>query len=219
TYAIALVDPSDPDATNILIDTQSGIKALRKIFLCPSNITYEGQNYPIVTIGNQCWFANNLNVGIMIAGTSGQGNNGIIEKYCYNNTTANCDTYGGLYQWNEAMQYTTTEKAQGICPAGWHIPSDAEIYTLENYLATGACSATRTGWGCNPAGQAFLNTPPAGRRMIAGNFGSINLHLNLWSSTGNVASAWRRYLYIGQSTIYRNTYGTGYGFTVRCLKD
>ena len=45
-------------------------------------------------------------------------NNGIIEKYCYDNNPANCAIYGGLYQWNEMMQYTTQQGAQGICPNG-----------------------------------------------------------------------------------------------------
>ncbi len=51
----------------------------------------------------------------MIPGANNMTNNGIIEKYCYDNNEANCDIYGGLYQWNEMMQYVTTEGVQGIC--------------------------------------------------------------------------------------------------------
>lgn len=57
--------------------------------------------------------------------------NDTIEKYCYGNNLANCDNYGGLYKWNEMMQYTTQQGAQGICPPGWHIPEDEEWKILE----------------------------------------------------------------------------------------
>jgi uncharacterized protein (TIGR02145 family) len=62
--------------------------------------------------------AENLNIGTRIDGANNQANNGTIEKYCYSDNTSNCDTYGGLYQWDEAMQYVTTEGTQGICPSG-----------------------------------------------------------------------------------------------------
>ncbi|MDR3668834.1 MAG: FISUMP domain-containing protein, partial [Ignavibacteriaceae bacterium] len=65
-------------------------------------VNYSGQKYTTVQIGNQCWLKENLNVGVMINGSSEQTNNGIIEKYCYQNDPANCIKYGGLYQWNEA---------------------------------------------------------------------------------------------------------------------
>ena len=74
-----------------------------------SNCTYEGQMYRTVQIGNQCWFKENLNVGTMIPGSQEMTDNSIIEKYCYENDPANCATYGGLYQWNEMMQYTTQQ--------------------------------------------------------------------------------------------------------------
>jgi uncharacterized protein (TIGR02145 family) len=72
----------------------------------------------------------NLDVGAMIIVNSNQTNNAVIEKYCYDNMSENCDTYGGLYQWDEAMQYTTVEVAKGICPTGWHIPTWNDMATL-----------------------------------------------------------------------------------------
>jgi uncharacterized protein (TIGR02145 family) len=73
----------------------------------------------------------NLNIGTMINNAVNQTNNSIIEKYCYGYNAANCAIYGGLYQWDEIMIYTASSNAnpsgrQGICPTGWHIPSDAE---------------------------------------------------------------------------------------------
>ena len=100
---------------------------------CPGmpTVTYEGKTYNTILIGDQCWLKENLNVGVMIQAGIAQTDNGIIEKYCYNNDEINCDIYGGLYQWNEAMQYVTTPGAQGICPPGWHIPTDEEWMVLE----------------------------------------------------------------------------------------
>jgi uncharacterized protein (TIGR02145 family) len=56
-----------------------------------------------------------LDVGTRINGNQDQTSGNGIEKYCYNDNQAYCDTFGGLYQWNEAMQYVTTLGTQGIC--------------------------------------------------------------------------------------------------------
>ena len=81
----------------------------------------------------------NLNIGTRIDGSQDQTNNLVIEKYCYNNDEANCNVYGGLYQWNELMNYAPSSDANpsscpGICPTGWHFPSDAEWCMVTQYL-------------------------------------------------------------------------------------
>jgi uncharacterized protein (TIGR02145 family) len=103
---------------------------------CPGQpeIFHDGKLYHTVQIGSQCWFRENLNIGTRIDGGVIQTDNGIIEKYCYDNLESNCDIYGGLYRWGEMMQYVTTEGTQGICPAGWHIPPLAELTILITYL-------------------------------------------------------------------------------------
>jgi uncharacterized protein (TIGR02145 family) len=95
-----------------------------------SAFSYQDRFYHTVKIGGQCWMADNLDVGAMITGNINQTDNAVIEKHCYNNDLLNCAHYGGLYQWDEAMQYVTTAGAQGICPAGWHLPTQAEFGTL-----------------------------------------------------------------------------------------
>ena len=61
----------------------------------------DGNTYNTVLVGTQCWMKENLNIGNKIDGANQQTDNGLIEKYCYNDDDANCTTYGGLYQWNE----------------------------------------------------------------------------------------------------------------------
>ena len=92
------------------------------------------QVYNTVQIGEQCWMSENLNIGEMINGDLNMTDNGVIEKYCYENNTTNCDKYGGLYQWNEIMEYTITPGTQGICPAEWHLPTDEEWTHLIDYV-------------------------------------------------------------------------------------
>ncbi len=103
---------------------------------CPglATVTHYGKTYNTVQIGNQCWLKENIDVGTMIPSNQEQADNGIIEKFCYNNDITNCDKYGGLYEWDEVMQYTVGEKSQGLCPDGFHIPTDAEFKELEGGL-------------------------------------------------------------------------------------
>lgn len=99
----------------------------------------DGNLYGTVQIGGQCWMAENMNVGTKLASgaTLPNTNDTIVEKWCYNNLDANCATYGGLYSWLEATRGSKTASARGICPNGWHIPTDREFNDLEqNVIAT-----------------------------------------------------------------------------------
>lgn len=70
------------------------------IIPCPGTptVSYGGKTYNTVQIDSQCWLKENLDVGTRIDGDHNATNNSVIEKYCYDNDTANCTTYGGLYQ-------------------------------------------------------------------------------------------------------------------------
>jgi len=168
-----------------------------------------------LTIGTQTWAKANLNVGTMVTGATTQASGNGIEKYCYDNLESNCTTYGGLYQWNEAMQYVTTNGAQGICPAGLHIPTDAEWTTLENYL--GPATA---GTQLKPGGSSGLNIPIAGGRNAVGSFYYMLSNAYLWSSSEfEGASALYRNLNSGQALVWRNVNDKVFGHSVRCMKD
>jgi uncharacterized protein (TIGR02145 family) len=100
---------------------------------CPGmpTLEYEGQTYNTIQIFSQCWLKENLNVGTMIQAGEDMTDNGFIEKYCYYNQQDSCTKFGGFYQWREMMQYTTQQGARGICPDGWHLPTDEEWKILE----------------------------------------------------------------------------------------
>jgi|GEM_PF-2236667 len=198
---------------------------------CGTNFTDPRDNkiYGTVQIGTQCWMKQNLNIGSRISGSTGQSNNGVIEKYCYNNSESNCTTYGGLYQWNEMMQYSTTPGVQGICPPGWHIPTDAEWTTLTTYLG----GESVAGGKMKEAGTAHWSSPntgasnssgftafPGGRRNTDGSFYNLSYVGNFWSSSVSVASyAWSQILGYNDAVVIRGGSNKSYGFSVRCLKD
>jgi uncharacterized protein (TIGR02145 family) len=211
---------------------------------CPGipTVTYEGQVYNTVLIGNQCWFKENLNVGILINGSMNMSNNGKIEKYCYENDPVNCEFYGGLYQWNEIMEYTTTPGMQGICPAGWHIPTDDEWKILEGTVDSqypvgdpewddtgyrgydvGLNLKSTSGWhsGGNGSGLYGFSAMPSGFRIYDGaGFDYLGLYGWSWSSTEHSSSdAWDRGLYYFNDISVRFEGNKTNGISVRCLKD
>src|SRR5680860_11852 len=177
-----------------------------------------------LAIGAQAWAKANLNVGTMISGATNQTNNAVLEKYCYANTASNCTTYGGLYQWDEAMQYVTTQGAQGICPTGSHIPSDNDFKILEMQLGMSQAQADSTGWRgtdqgtkLKPGGSSGLNFLLGGYRLAAGTFGDLTVDAYAWPSSESGTNALFRVLYSGNVTVGRSVIAKTTGFPVRCL--
>jgi len=103
----------------------------------------DGNYYGAVSIGTQTWLSENLNTGRIVTFMDPEAgspfhDDGVIERYCMRNFKENCNEYGGGYSWTEMMDYPgendTTGMPQGICPAGWHIPSLDEWSTLIKFL-------------------------------------------------------------------------------------
>ena len=119
--------------------TNENHKNLMNIASDSSFVTYNGKNYSTVKIGEQWWFQENLNIGEMLVRNSindNQLNSNITEKFCYTNDKNNCLIYGSLYQWNEVMQYVSTEGTQSLCPKGWHIPTKEKFEILINGIGS-----------------------------------------------------------------------------------
>ena len=196
---------------------------------CPGTPTvyYEGQTYNTVLIGNQCWFKENLNVGIMINGTQSQTNDGQIEKYCYNNDPDKCATYGGLYQWDEVMQYSTTSGTRGICPNGWHIPTYNEWQELFNFLggtniAGGKLKEAGFEHWLNPNTGAsnesgFTALPSGLRQYSTTNFTNLTKQAYFWTSTKS--RSFRFLLTYNSEEVSENDVPITNGESVRCLQN
>ena len=138
----------------VVTDVPTGNKTMTFPFVaCTDN---DGNHYATIRIGtgktgSQTWMAENLAVGTSINVNQQQTDNGIIEKYCYNDYDYNCSIYGGLYQFNEMMQYTDSLVVKGICPDGWHIPTIDEWAYLLDYVggrevAGGKLKETGNSW-------------------------------------------------------------------------
>ncbi len=204
---------------------------------CPNlaSVSYAGETYPTVQIGTQCWFQKNLNVGTMISLTNNQNDNNIIEKYCNIDNSSFCSIYGGLYRWAEAVQYQNSASnntspspafsgnVKGICPIGWHLPSDLEWATLEVFLGgsniAGPALKSINIWDPN---SGVLGTNASGFNALPGNssLGSPGSHVYFWTSTEvNNTFAISRYLDQDFSSVFRSLDPKNYGFYVRCLKD
>ncbi len=177
-----------------------------------------------IVIGSQVWARYNLNVGTMVTGVTTQTNNSILEKYCHSNIELNCTNDGGLYQWDEAMQYVVTAGAQGICPAGSHIPTDAEWKTLEMQLGMSQAQADATSWRgtdqgtqLKPGGASGMNMLLAGYRVTDGSFGGLLSVAYPWSSSESGVNAWFRRIDTSNTTVRHNWDVKTYGFSIRCI--
>lgn len=189
-------------------------------------LSYGGQAYKTVTIGTQTWMAENLSYKV-------------DSSFCYANSVDSCKKYGRLYQWAAVMGldasynskvWSGTLPRQGICPSGWHVPSDAEWNTLVTFIGgdskAGAKLKSNTGWeyvgiqgnGLDSYGFRAL---PAGYRLGAGS-NSVGYATGFWSSSEIAATVVRyRILNGGYESMIRDDV-TGVkrgGVSVRCIKD
>jgi uncharacterized protein (TIGR02145 family) len=188
-------------------------------------VPYNGVTYHTVLIGDQCWLKENMNVGTMIDNSVDQIDNDVYEKYCYNDDSLNCTIYGGLYQWNEAMNYSAYPGVQGICPPGWHLPTTAELQTLSSAVAGDGNAlkevgqGTGAGAGTNTSGFSALL---AGYMQSNETFNDLGAFTGLWSSTSyNSTEAKYLYLYSNVGSLYVSLYGYSElgGLSVRCIQD
>jgi uncharacterized protein (TIGR02145 family) len=198
----------------------------------PSNIVAtdkDGYTYKTVTIGTQTWMAENLktlhyNNGDLIDTSNPISQDVSAEKepkyqWARDSLLA---TYGRLYTWYVVMD------ARGVCPSGWHIPSDAEWATLIKYLGTVPGSKMKeTGtkhwlnytYNGSDNSSGFTALPGGYRNDIEPSY-SIGTKAVWWSSTeNNVVSAWNRYLMDQFDAVYSIPYNKKAGLSVRCIKD
>jgi uncharacterized protein (TIGR02145 family) len=202
----------------------------------------QGNIYQTVKIGGQWWMAENLkttmyNNGDLI-GTTTPADLPIAEstpkyQWAYKGIESRVATYGRLYTW-----YAVTD-SRGVCPVGWHVPSDMEWTTLTDYL-------TNNGYGYEGSGDdvakslaatsAWLpedpipgnvgndlasnnstgfTALPGGERLSGGQFTNMEYLGRWWSSDASLT----RTLYRNSSLVYRTSSNNKIGASVRCIKD
>jgi uncharacterized protein (TIGR02145 family) len=212
-------------------------------FTCGNSFTDARDNkiYNTVLIGTQCWMKENLNYGTMITTTAEQTDNGIPEKYCYQNFGPSCDIYGGLYQWAEMVQYLNgatnyqswnpvpTSNVHGLCPANWHVASDAEWIVLREFLggsgvAGGAMKETGFDHWYQPntgaTNSSNFTALPGGNRHSDGNSNNMGWLGWFWSATEAypaVGSYWL--LETVDANLDQGIFDKQDGFSVRCVHD
>ena len=240
---------------------------------CPEAQTvtdHEGNVYATVQIGNQCWMRDNLrtttspSTGTYLIAYAYPTSTG-KQAFWYNNDSATCATnnYGLLYNWNaavdtfntaygetsvnttlgNAVSVTFTGPRRGICPAGWHLPSDAEWTTLTDYVSSQSefqCDgnsnyiakalASTEGWNSYSSNCVVGNDPssnnatgfsavPAGE-CSGWSFYSAGNYAYFWSSTQfSSRDAEFHSLYYYNAYVLRSSLDKYYGHSVRCLRD
>ena len=165
------------------------------------SVTYEGQTYKTVIIGEQTWLAENLNY-------EAEGSR------CYDNDPANCAKYGRLYNWETAMM---------VCPSGWHLPTRAEWDALLTY-AGGSTSGTKlkstSGWNLNGTDQYGFSALPGGNSLSYGSsFNGIGYE-GFWWTASEYGSGGQAYFqkmrtgFVEDNHLHKSEW-----FSVRCLQD
>lgn len=221
---------------------------------CSGNATvtdYDGNTYHTVQIGTQCWMKENMRAEHYSDGTSialgSDTSSTIAYRYCPNNSSYYVATYGYLYNWPAAMKgvaYSNVNPCgeQGVCPTGWHLPSDAEWTVLTDYVS--AQSQYQCGGNASQIAKALASTNewssstetcaignmvennnatgfsalPAGV-FYKTNYQGFIVHAYFWTSTGGSQYAYFRQMSNFMPKVYR--YDTYYhsGHSVRCLRD
>ncbi|MDR2581154.1 MAG: fibrobacter succinogenes major paralogous domain-containing protein [Fibromonadaceae bacterium] len=218
-------NPANQRCESNVIETQCGSVWYNPVTEYCSNgtkklygfVTHGGQTYKTVEIGEQIWLAENLNFAA-------------AGSVCYGNLESNCDIYGRLYNWSTAMNGAASSSAnpsgiQGVCPPGWHLPTDAEWATLTNFVGTNAGKKLKavdtwfynaTHVGTDDFGFSAL---PGGNGWN-GSFSSVGSGGVWWSATEDGASlAWYRVMGSNFSDVGRGNDDKSSLFSVRCVKD
>lgn len=158
------------------------------------------------------------------------------DKYAKSLSSKQVEKLGYLYSWAAAVGFETEnaakdqatpfeENRQGICPNGWHVPTDAELETLANYIESNATAGkklkTTSGWyndgnGTDDYSFAALPSGLAGGSTMSG----VGYSATFWTATpSGKGSARGRYLSYNFNSLTSTNYSKDFAFSVRCIKN
>jgi uncharacterized protein (TIGR02145 family) len=206
-------------------------------------VTFDGYTYDLVAIGDQCWFAENLrtehyNNGDVIPANLSDGewnstSSGAVAVYgedegCeeFSPDGNACDPDWSLNEYGLLYNWYAVDDERGLCPTGWHVPSDGEWTLMTDFLGGSSVAGnemkTTYGWeyGGNGTNSSGFSGLPGGARNPGGNFDYAGRTGYWWSSSPSGSNAWFRYLSRNFESVGRgNYYLLQGGFSVRCLRD
>jgi uncharacterized protein (TIGR02145 family) len=221
---------------------------------CGDPVSYQGYDYATVLIGDQCWFAENLrsenyeNGDAIPSGLSdsdwGNTSSGAVAVYgagsstCYSYSTDGdaCDESWSLNEYGRLYNWYAVDDVRGLCPGGWHVPTDGEWMTLEMALGMSESEANDTGFrgtdqgtqmktdygwsgGSNGTNSSGFSGLPGGYRYYGGYFNYAGGNGYWWSASPSGSDAWFRYLNGYNENVSRYFNYQHYGFSVRCVRD
>ena len=209
---------------------------------CGDPVSYQGYDYATVLIGEQCWFAENLRsenyengdaIAANLSDSEWQNTtSGAVAVYgedagC-NNISPDidaCDPAQSLNEYGRLYNWYAVDDARGLCPSGWHVPTDGEWTVMTDHLGgesiAGGQMKTTYGWynGGNGTNSSGFSGLPGGYRSGNGYFYLAGGNGFWWSSSPIGSSAWFRYLYYFNELVGRDYDVPHYGFSVRCVRD
>lgn len=220
---------------------------------CNTTVTdYDGNSYNTIAIGSQCWMKQNLKSthyadGTYISLGSTTSSTAVAYRYYPNNSSGNVSTYGYLYNWKAVMRYSSSSSTnpsgvQGICPTGWHVPSDAEWAQLTTYVGSqsayqcGSNStniakaiASTTGWntssitcavGYNPSSNNATEFGAAPAGYYYGSYNYFGEKTNFWCATQyTIDNAYNYGIGYAVTGVTKYQCGKGFAHSVRCLRN
>ncbi|MEN8122877.1 MAG: FISUMP domain-containing protein [Bacteroidota bacterium] len=189
---------------------------------------FEGNIYRTILLGDQIWMCENLKSTKYADGTQ------ISGVFTYDDNEMNAKDYGRLYNWDAAMNSTGNYKSkyghlQGVCPNGWHVPTNAEWTKLVNYMgakeiAGGLLKEKGSKHWLTPnlciAEENKFSALPAGSLGSDGYYTCILRVAYFWTSSSySERSKCFRSLYYNSTEIHTSHINKSAAFSVRCVKD
>ncbi|MCX6246052.1 MAG: hypothetical protein NTU98_15265 [Bacteroidetes bacterium] len=207
--------------TNMYSCTRTATKPMTVIsapaFLCGNNFTDPRDNtsYPTVKLGTLCWMASNLNYGTTIGSAGMQRDNCTAEKYCYSDNPVNCSSTGGLYMWDELMNYSPVQAVQGLCPPGWRVPVENDWNGLFLVYVSSGFAGSALKYDGFSGYNAFLS----GVRFENVNWNFDSFAILYWSSTQHAPDkAWAHGMNSFNPSVSYYPSLKSNAFAVRCVR-